>query len=126
MKTFEIIQAASGLTPLHVICLLLGVIAYILDKYLEQFNKFKADGKYLAFKDFFKDPNTYVSGILTIILSFLATVGVIYEIPDHNTMTAVGGGVLSYGGYAFLRQRMKSSLYLKQSKMLNNEGPDNS
>lgn len=125
MKTFEFIQATSGLTPLHVIFLFLGAFAYIMDKYLEQYNKFKLEGKTLFFAEFIKDPNTYVSGLLTMILSFMATVGIVYEIPDHDVLTAVSSGGMSYSGYAFLRQRMKSMDYSKQFKQQQQDGPDN-
>lgn len=122
MKYIELMEALTGIGLLHSLCIFFGTLAYILDKFLEQYNKGLSEGKKVSFKEFASEPPTYIGAILTIILAYMSSIFLVYEVPDKPLFTAGLSGGLAFGGYAFLRQRMKSYNYKQQYKSQNSTG----
>lgn len=115
MKTLEVVALISGLTVQHLLFIFLGAIGYLLQKYLEQNAKSKAEtGKPLVFwKEYMVSNETVISFCITIILSVFVTAGVAYELPDHPTMTAIIGGTGAYAGASMLRKQVNTYRYNK-------------
>ena len=123
MKYILFLEALTGVGLLHILFILLGTLAYVLDKFLEQYNKGLTEGKKLSFKEFLMEPPTWVGAVLTIILSFISSVVFIVEIgTERPLLTAVLSGATAFGGYAFIRQRIKSYGYKQQFKSQNSTG----
>lgn len=125
MKYISLIEAVTGIGLLHIIFIFLGTLAYVLDKFLEQYNKALLENKKISFKEFMMEPPTYVGALLTLILAFMASIFLIYEIGTDKPMLTAGlSGATAYGGYALIRQRMKSAEYKQQYRRNNSTGLD--
>lgn len=120
----HLLESILGLTFQHFIFILLGALAFIVDKYQEQNMKNKLATKGIAlnfWREYMFTAETMISFFITIVLSIFATGIAIEQMPDRPFMTAVGGGIAAFGGAAILRTQMKKYQYSKEIKVQTKE-----
>lgn len=120
MEKILIENTFLGVIALTWICIILGSIIYMLDKYLEQSQKNKASGKHYNFGIYILSPETWIPLFISIIIIYFLALGAgeyigIMKQADPRVASAMWG-LFSYVGYSHLRKRVLGNKYLKSTK----------
>jgi len=109
-----------GVIYLTWICIILGSVIYMLDKFLEQSKKNKAASTHYNFGIYILSPETWIPLFISIILIYFFALGAgeyigVMKQADPRVASAMWG-LFSYVGYSHLRKRVLGIKYAKEDK----------